>query len=308
MCFVNLESKWLEDFSALAATRSFSQAAERRFVTQPAFSRRIRSLEAALGLQLVNRSRTPIELTEAGQLFLVTARTVVDQLSEILRHLHHLEGGQGEVVQVAAAHSLASGFFPRWVAQLRNDGLNIATRLVATNVGDAVHALREGGCDLMLAFYDPDAALQMDAEIFPSLHMGTTEMLPVCTPDADGKPMFDLEGDASVPLLAYSAGAFLGRSVSLLLRQRNLRYTTVYETAMADSLKSMALEGMGIAWVPRLSMRGELQRGELVICGGSQWHVPLEIRLYRCALVRKANVRLLWRKLESAGNPGEVSV
>ncbi|QKL04550.1 LysR family transcriptional regulator [Pseudomonas sp. NY5710] len=303
MCFVNLESKWLEDFSALAATRSFSQAAERRFVTQPAFSRRIRSLEAALGLQLVNRSRTPIELTEAGQLFLVTARTVVDQLGEILRHLHHLEGGQGEVIQVAAAHSLASGFFPRWVAQLRNDGLNIATRLVATNVGDAVHALREGGCDLMLAFYDPDAALQMDAEIFPSLHMGNTEMVPVCAVDADGRPMFDLEGESSVPLLAYTAGAFLGRSVNLLLRQRNVRYTTVYETAMADSLKSMALEGMGIAWVPRLSMRGELERGELAICGGSQWHVPLEIRLYRCALVRKANVRLLWRKLENTPAP-----
>lgn len=303
---MNLESKWLEDFSALASTRSFSQAAERRFVTQPAFSRRIRSLEAALGLTLVNRSRTPIELTEAGQLFLVTARTVVDQLSEVLRHLHHLEGGQGEVIQVAAAHSLASGFFPRWVAQLRNDGLNIATRLVATNVGDAVHALREGGCDLMLAFYDPDAALQMDAEIFPSLHMGTTEMLPVCGVGADGAPLFDLEGEGSVPLLAYSAGAFLGRSVSLLLRQRNLRYTTVYETAMADSLKSMALEGMGIAWVPRLSMRGDLERGELAICGSSQWHVPLEIRLYRCALVRKANVRLLWRKLEGVGLGGAV--
>lgn len=300
---MNLESKWLEDFSALAATRSFSQAAERRFVTQPAFSRRIRSLEAALGLQLVNRSRTPIELTEAGQLFLVTARTVVDQLGEILRHLHHLEGGQGEVIQVAAAHSLASGFFPRWVAQLRNDGLNIATRLVATNVGDAVHALREGGCDLMLAFYDPDAALQMDAEIFPSLHMGNTEMVPVCAVGADGRPMFDLEGESSVPLLAYTAGAFLGRSVNLLLRQRNVRYTTVYETAMADSLKSMALEGMGIAWVPRLSMRGELERGELAICGASQWHVPLEIRLYRCALVRKANVRLLWRKLENTPAP-----
>ena len=79
---MNLESKWLEDFSALAATRSFSQAAERRFVTQPAFSRRIRSLEAALGLTLVNRSRTPVELTAAGQLFLVTARTVVEQLGD----------------------------------------------------------------------------------------------------------------------------------------------------------------------------------------------------------------------------------
>jgi DNA-binding transcriptional LysR family regulator len=67
---------------------------------------------------------------------------------------------------------------------------------------------------------------------------------------------------------------------------------------MADSLKSMALEGLGIAWVPQLSVRAELARGELVVCGGPQWHVPLEIRLYRCALVRKANVRLLWRKLE----------
>ncbi len=60
----------------------------------------------------------------------------------------------------------------------------------------------------------------------------------------------------------------------------------------------MALEGLGMAWVPQLSVRAELARGELVVCGGPRWHVPLEIRLYRCALVRKANVRLLWRKLE----------
>ena len=60
---MNLETKWLEDFIALAATRSFSQAADKRFVTQPAFSRRIRSLEAMLGLTLVDRSCTPIELT-----------------------------------------------------------------------------------------------------------------------------------------------------------------------------------------------------------------------------------------------------
>ena len=60
---MNLESKWLEDFVALATTRSFSQAAQKRFVTQPAFSRRIRSLENMLGLTLVNRACTSIELT-----------------------------------------------------------------------------------------------------------------------------------------------------------------------------------------------------------------------------------------------------
>ena len=84
---MNIETKWLEDLVALAATRSFSQAAERRFVTQPAFSRRIRSLENTLGLTLVNRARTPIELTEAGQLFLVTARNMVEQLGEVVHYL-----------------------------------------------------------------------------------------------------------------------------------------------------------------------------------------------------------------------------
>ncbi|MGE8496013.1 MAG: LysR substrate-binding domain-containing protein [Pseudomonas sp.] len=295
---MNLESKWLEDFVALAATRSFSQAAEKRFVTQPAFSRRIRSLESMLGLTLVNRSRTPVELTESGQLFLVTARSMVEQLGEVVRHLHNLEGQRGEVLQIAAAHSLTLGFFPEWIARLRREGLPLNTRLVATNVGEAVHALRDGACDLILAYYDPDASLQMDPEIFPSLHLGRSEMLPVCAVDDDGKPLFDLDSGQSVPLLAYSAGAFLGRSVNLLLRQRGLRSTTVYETAMADSLKSMALQGMGVAWVPRLCVTAELARGELLVCGGEQWQIPLEIRLHRCALVRKAAVRLLWRKLE----------
>ncbi|MBS7662640.1 LysR family transcriptional regulator [Pseudomonas lalucatii] len=296
---MNLETKWLEDFVALAATRSFSQAAEKRFVTQPAFSRRIKALEQMLGLTLVNRARTPVELTEAGQLFLVTARSLVEQLGEVVRHLHNLEGKQGEVLQIVAAHSLTLGFFPEWIARLRREGLPLTTRLVATNVGEAVHSLREGSCDLILAYYDPDAALQMDPEIFPSLHLGATQMLPVCAVNEQGQPLYDLDSGQSVPLLAYSAGAFLGRSVNLLLRQRALRSTTVYETAMADSLKSMALQGMGVAWVPRLSVTMELARGELAVCGGEQWQTPLEIRLYRCALVRKAAVRLLWRKLES---------
>ena len=168
---MNLETKWLEDFVALAATRSFSQAAEKRFVTQPAFSRRIRSLEGALGLTLVNRSCTPVELTESGQLFLVTARNVVEQLGEAVRHLHHLEGQQGEVLQIAAAHSLTLGFFPEWIGRLRRDGLPLSTRLVAANVGEAVHLLREGSCDLLLAFYDPDAAMQLPADMFPSMHL-----------------------------------------------------------------------------------------------------------------------------------------
>ena len=62
-----METKWLEDFVSLAETHSFSRSAQLRHVTQPAFSRRIQSLEAWAGTDLVDRSSYPTRLTPAGQ-------------------------------------------------------------------------------------------------------------------------------------------------------------------------------------------------------------------------------------------------
>ncbi|MCT7654029.1 LysR family transcriptional regulator [Oceanimonas sp. NS1] len=64
-----METKWLHDFIALSEQGSFSRAAESRFVTQPAFSRRIRSLENWLGVALVCRNRYPLELTPPARPF-----------------------------------------------------------------------------------------------------------------------------------------------------------------------------------------------------------------------------------------------
>lgn len=72
---------WLEDFLALADTRSFSRAAEARGVTQSAFSRRIRALEDWLGAGLVSRDSHPVALTDEGRQFRETAEEVLRMLS-----------------------------------------------------------------------------------------------------------------------------------------------------------------------------------------------------------------------------------
>ncbi|TLF53332.1 LysR family transcriptional regulator [Halomonas urmiana] len=295
---MNLETKWLEDFVALASTRSFSGSARQRHVTQPAFSRRIRSLEQAVGVTLVDRSTTPVDLTPEGQLFLVTARNIVEQLNESLGHLRGLAMAN-EALDIVAAHSLALSFYPQWISRLQQGLGELPTRLVAMNVGDAIHVLREGNCDLMLAYYDPYASMQLDAEVFPSFSIGQVKMLPVCLPDEQGKPRFTLEGQESIPFLAYTQGAFLGRSVRMLLKNDpvRMRLRTVYETAMAEGLKGMVMQGMGMAWIPDFCIRQELKDSRLVRAGGEQWDVPLEIRLYRCSLVHKPGVEKLWRQM-----------
>lgn len=65
----NIETKWLYDFLTLEACRHFSQAAKERNLSQPAFSRRIKALEAAIGVALFDRTTTPLQLTEEGGSF-----------------------------------------------------------------------------------------------------------------------------------------------------------------------------------------------------------------------------------------------
>ncbi|MCE9662420.1 LysR substrate-binding domain-containing protein [Halomonas sp. M5N1S17] len=295
---MNLETKWLEDFVALASTRSFSASARQRHVTQPAFSRRIRSLEQAVGVTLVDRSTTPINLTPEGQLFLVTARNLVEQLNECLGHLRGVSMAR-EALDIVAAHSLALSFYPEWISRLQEGLGELPTRLVAMNVGEAIHVLREGNCDLMLAYHDQYATMQLDAEVFPSFSIGQVNMLPVSLADKQGKPRFSLDSQDPIPYLSYTQGAFLGRSVRMLLKNDplRLRLRTIYETAMAEGLKGMVLQGVGLAWIPDFCIRDELKNGRLVRAGDDKWDVPLEIRLYRCSLVHKPGVEKLWRQM-----------
>ena len=83
-----MNTKWLEDFISLADTRSFSRSAQLRHVTQPAFSRRIQSLEAWTGFALVDRSSYPTRLTPAGTTFYAQALDILLSLQISRTRLH----------------------------------------------------------------------------------------------------------------------------------------------------------------------------------------------------------------------------
>ena len=78
-----MDTKWLEDFVSLAETRSFSRSAQLRHITQSAFSRRIQSLEAWAGANLINRSSYPTTLTPAGEVLHTKALELLQSLQSI---------------------------------------------------------------------------------------------------------------------------------------------------------------------------------------------------------------------------------
>ncbi|OXY82916.1 LysR substrate-binding domain-containing protein [Oceanimonas doudoroffii] len=295
---MNIETKWLEDFLSLAHTQSFSRSAQERHMTQPAFSRRIRALETALGCELVDRTSTPVQLTDEGRLFRITARNLVTQLADSIGHLRSMKQRGAHTIDFAVSHTLSLSLFPAFLQSFRRELEGISTRQLVANVDDSVQALKNGICDFLLAFEDPTLAPGQ----FHRFELQTEQLVPVCRADEDGQPVFNLDAahGATLPYLGYPEEIFLGRCVERLLRSRPRTVTLrqAFESPLADSLKVMAMQGMGIAWVPSFAIREELRQGFLVICGDDRWQLPLNVCLYRCNRPLSDTAEAFWQVCE----------
>lgn len=281
-----METKWFEDFVSLAETRSFSRSAQLRHVTQPAFSRRIQSLEAWAGIDLVDRSSYPTRLTPAGETLHAQALEILGSLQTTRNMMRGHKVAGNDMIEFAVPHSLAFTFFPHWVMDLRKRFGAMKSRLIALNVHDAVMHLVEGSCDLLLAYHHPSQPLQLSPDRYEMLSLGQETLVAYAKGDADGYPMFSVPGTAGrpVPFLSYAAGAYLGRLVEVItkLSTEPMHLEPMYETDMAEGLKAMAIEGHGLAFLPASSVRKELKSKRLVRAAPVGVHeLEMDIRIYR---------------------------
>jgi DNA-binding transcriptional LysR family regulator len=282
-----MESKWLEDFISLAETHSFSRSAELRHVTQPAFSRRIQSLESWLGSDLIDRTSYPTRLTAAGEVFYEQAVEMLGQINNTRSMLRGKRPAAQSTVDFAVPHTLSLTYMPKWLSSLESGFGPLNTRLIALNVHDAVMTLVEGGCDLLLCYHHPRQPVQLDSSRYDMLTMGRESVRPYSRCDRSGQPDYVFPGSAKAPLpfLSYTPNAYLGRMVELILgdAKRSLHLEKHYETDMSESLKMMALEGHGVAFLPESSVLREVRNKQLARADGldGDWEVDMEIRLYR---------------------------
>ncbi len=282
-----METKWLEDFISLAETHSFSRSAELRHVTQPAFSRRIQSLEAWLGADLIDRTSYPTRLTLAGEVFYEQALEMLGQINNARALLRGKRPTALTTVDFAVPHTLSLTYMPKWMTELASGFGTLHSRLIALNVHDAVMAMVEGGCDLLLCYHHPRQPVQLDASRYDMLTLGSEALRAYARCDKAGVPELRLPGSAKSPLpfLSYTSNAYLGRMVELILSdaKRPLHLEKRYETDMAEGLKMMALEGHGIVFLPESAVTREVKQKQLARADGGQpeWEVHMEIRLYR---------------------------
>jgi DNA-binding transcriptional LysR family regulator len=280
-----MESRWLEDFLSLVDTRNFSRSAQARYTTQPAFSRRIKSLEEWVGAQLFNRTSQPVTLTLAGERFRLVAEDVLRRLLQGREEARRIGDTSVSTIRFAATHSLSLNFFPGWLRSIESRSHTFNTRLDTCQFHDCIQLLQRGESHFLISYTHPVIQMNLPPEHFTSKMVLRDKLVPVTLPDSVGQPVDRLPGteDEPVHYLGYSETSAVGRVLDHLIAENAdaLHLKRVFVSHMAAVLKVMSSEGRGTAWLPESHLVQEFANGMLVRAGDVRWEIPINVRVIR---------------------------
>ena len=256
-------------------------------MSQPAFSRRIKTLENWIGAKLIDRSVQPVEITNAGESFRPFALEIVHLAYQSRNNIYTQISSDVGKIRFSTVSTLAQFFVPTWLKKLRPlvETESLSVRTDFDGVSDYLDALENGSVDFFVCYEDPTKTIVNYTEKFGSLLLGTESLVPVTTADSTGKPNWWLpscDPGTSIPLLHTHAKPSLW-PVSHLLENRfgDLNFVPVYESSIATAVRAMVIEGYGVAWIPKSIVADDLEKGRLVRAADEIDDIPLDIKIYR---------------------------
>ena len=297
-----MELKWLEDFLAVSATGNFRIAAEQRCVSQPAFSRRIQALENWVEAQLIDRSVQPAKLTKAGQLFHPIAQGIVDQVEAGKSEVQALEREDKERIRFTTLTTLAQVFLPAWLKNLQPfiDASQFVVKTEYATIADYFAEVESNSVDFFVCYEDPKNKFYRDDTAFISLKLAEESLVPVISPDAQGAPRWWLPDRPreTIPCL-HTLTEDTPSPVRYHMQSKygDLAFKSVYESSIAPTLKAMAIEGFGLAWIPSAHVAEDLKSGRLVRAAEPKDDIFVDINIYRCTKYNEPRVEKFWSAL-----------
>ncbi|MBC5768505.1 LysR family transcriptional regulator [Ramlibacter albus] len=246
MASINLSSRDLEAFLALAQAQHFTRAAERCHLSQSAFSQKIARIEAVAGVALFERSTRHVTLTPEGEVFAEEVRRIQQDLQHALAHLQDLATRRIGKVAVAALPSVAAMWMPLAIARYRQAHPSIRVELFDVLATGGLAMLREGRVDIAITAGG-------DLREFDVTELKSERFYLAC------KPEHPLARKRSVALSQLQGEAFVHLARNSSVRQ-HLEGAGV--SAAADALEvehlatvaALVAQGIGISVVPELTL------------------------------------------------------
>jgi LysR family transcriptional regulator, transcriptional activator of the cysJI operon len=257
-----VESFRLKVFRVAAEELSFTRAAEKLFLTQPAVTMQVKNLEDELRLRLFDRTGQRLALTPAGVVLRDYAMRVAALCTEAEEHLAALRGETVGRLALAASTTIAQYLLPAIAGAFIREHPGVELDIMSANTAGAVAALVEGRVRLALI---EGPAGRSDVKTEPFIE----DRLPLIAPPGHEwaeAGVIDPVKLANAPLIMRERGSGTRDVVERALRKAGLalkKLRVVMELDSTEAVKSAVRAGLGVGFVSEWALSRELALGML---------------------------------------------
>ncbi|MFD3536702.1 LysR family transcriptional regulator [Streptomyces sp. NPDC058664] len=254
-----IEARHLRVLRAVAATGSFSAAARELGCTQPAVSQQMKALEASAGTPLLIRAAREMRLTQAGEVLVRHASGILAGLTAAEEEVAAIAGLRAGRVRLVSFPSGSSTLVPTALAALRAAHPGTRVSLVEAEPPRSIEMLREGDCDVALAFrYGAGRAEWDDLVVRPILADRLVGLVP------EGHR---LAGAGSVGIAELAEESWIAgcprcrRQLVDVCEEAGFTPRIDFATDDYPAVVGLVGAGLGVAVLPELAIESVRQRG-----------------------------------------------
>jgi DNA-binding transcriptional LysR family regulator len=257
-----MDTRQLAAFCSVVERRSFSQAAERLGVTQPAVSLQVRALEKRLGTQLLDRSGRRVEPTEAGwQLYRGAQRMLALEDQLVAEVAASAEGELGGDLVLGASTGPAAVVVPVVLGEFQRLNPDVRVFLTVSDTHSVVERVAARELELGIV----GASRRHRGVRFEPFF--SDEVILVCPPGhAFSGRTVTLDELREAPLILMQEGAGVRQIVEDALRRQGVRLRDLdvrLELGLQESVRRAVEEGYGVTFISRTAVESELAAGRL---------------------------------------------
>ena len=289
-----MKLEWIDDILAVLDNGSLARAAEKRLLTQSAFTRRVRMIEDNIGTTLFDRRRKPVTLMPGVQALEPELRDLSNRLHKLRQTLKTSSEQAGKSLSFICQHALTATISPKVVRALTADG-ETSVRVKSGNQDECLMQLLSKEVDFAIMYAIPDEEPPEPGNGFEAVTLGADMLIPVCAPKVQQSI-----NNATVPVINYPPDVFLGQVVARMISPRlpdEIVVQPIAETALTLAMLQLALNEIGVAWLPQSLVTEYLMQGTLVRINLDLPTQALNIRLIRLSEAQAQHNDWTWRYL-----------
>jgi DNA-binding transcriptional LysR family regulator len=260
-----MDTRQLQAFCAVVEKKSFSQAAEKLGVTQPAVSLQVRALEQRLGQTLLDRSGRRVEPTEAGRRLYRSAQRMLALEEQLLQEVAGDEEGLHGTLTIGASTGPGAHLVPLLLCEFQRDHEDLHVALSISDTQTVIDRVAERELELGVV-----GALRRHRSLEFEPLVRDEIVLAVQPGHRAAGSRLSVDELKEETLIVMQEGAGVRQVVEEELRRAGLRLRGVepkLELGLQESIKSAVAAGYGVAFISRTAIEGELKAGTIAAAG-----------------------------------------